>query len=62
GPGDLVDHFSFGLCEVLTTDGERLRIRDLRGPGRIREISLAMLNIGPPTTSNGKQLFRLMRK
>jgi hypothetical protein len=62
GPGDHVDHFSFGLCEVITTDGERLRIRDLRGPGRIREISLAMLNIGRPTASNGKQLFRLMRK
>lgn len=62
GPGDQVDHFSFGLCEVVTTDGERLRIRDLRGPGRIREISLAMLNISRPTASNGKQLFRLMRK
>jgi hypothetical protein len=61
-PGDLVDHFSFGLCEVVTSDGERLRIRDLRGPGRIREISLSMLNVARPTTSNNKRLFRLMRK
>ncbi|HEU4410506.1 MAG TPA: hypothetical protein VFS43_34950 [Polyangiaceae bacterium] len=61
-PGDRVDHFSFGLCEVLTSDGDRLRIRDLRGPGRVREIALAMLNIGPPTIKDGKRLFRLMRK
>jgi hypothetical protein len=61
-PGDLVDHFSFGLCEVLTSDGERLRIRDLRGPGRIREISLNMLTVSAPTTSNNKRLFRLLRK
>lgn len=61
-PGDLVDHFSFGLCEVLTSDGDRLRIRDLRGPGRVREIALGMLNIGAPTTKDGKRHFRLMRK
>jgi hypothetical protein len=61
-PGDVIDHFSFGLCEVLTSDGDRLRIRDLRGPGRVREISLGMLNIGAPTTKDGKRHFRLMRK
>lgn len=61
-PGDRVDHFSFGLCEVLMSDGERLKIRDLKGPGRIREISLSAL-IVERTKSNGpKRGFRLLRR
>jgi hypothetical protein len=60
--GDLVDHFAFGLCEVLTSDGDRLRIRDVQGPGRIREVSLSMLRVVGPTDSEGKKLFRLVRK
>jgi hypothetical protein len=60
--GDLVDHFAFGKCEVLTSDGDRLRIRDLDGPKRIREVSLAMLRVTEPTESDGKRLFRLVRK
>jgi hypothetical protein len=62
--GDLVDHFAFGLCEVLTSDGDRLRIRDVvqGGPGRIREVSLSMLRVVAPTESDGKRLFRLVRK
>jgi hypothetical protein len=60
--GDLVDHFAFGLCEVLTSDGDRLRIRDVQGPGRIREVSLSMLRVVGPTESDGKRLFRLVRK
>jgi hypothetical protein len=60
--GDLVDHFAFGKCEVLTSDGDRLRIRDIGGPNRIREVSLAMLNVQGPTEVDGKRLFRLVRK
>jgi hypothetical protein len=60
--GDLVEHFAFGRCDVLTADGERLRIRDVGGPGRVREVSLAMLKVTGPTESNGKRLFRLVRK
>jgi hypothetical protein len=60
--GDLVDHFAFGLCEVLTSDGDRLRIRDTQGPMRIREVSLSMLRVLAPTESEGKRLFRLVRK
>jgi hypothetical protein len=60
--GDLVEHFAFGKCEVLTAEGERLRIRDVGGPHRIREVSLAMLKVTGPTEANGKRLFRLVRK
>ncbi len=60
--GDLVDHFAFGLCEVVTADGDRLRIRDVPRPGRIREVSLSMLRVVGPTESDGKRLFRLVRK
>jgi len=60
--GDLVDHFAFGKCEVLTSDGDRLRIRDLAGPQRIREVSLSMLKVAEVTESEGKRLFRLARK
>jgi hypothetical protein len=60
--GDLVDHFAFGKCEVLTSDGDRLRIRDIDGPQRIREVSLSMLKVMPPTESDGKRLYRLVRK
>ncbi len=62
--GDLVDHFSFGLCEVLVDDeDDRLKIRDLKGQGRIREIVLDKLEIrGPLPGQGGKRLFRLMRK
>lgn len=60
--GDLVDHFSFGLCEVLMSDGDRLRVRDVKGPGRIREVALAALKVMPPTRQNGKRTFRLLRR
>lgn len=62
GRGDLVRHFAFGLCEVLQDTGERLKLRDLHGPGRIREIALDMLEISPPVEQNGKRVFKLSRK
>ncbi len=60
--GDRVDHFSFGLCEVLMSDGERLKIRDLKGPGRIREIALSALNVERTRSDGPKRGFRLMRR
>jgi hypothetical protein len=60
--GDLVRHFAFGLCEVLQDTGDRLKLRDMHGPGRIREIALDMLEISPPTEHNGKRTFKLSRK
>jgi hypothetical protein len=59
---DLVEHFAFGLCEVLSVAGERLVLRDLRGPGRIREIALDRLDVAGPSEHDGKRLYRLTRK
>jgi hypothetical protein len=60
--GDWVQHFAFGLCEVLTSDGDRLRIRDVEGARRVREVALAMLRVTGPTESDGKRLFHLARR
>jgi hypothetical protein len=60
--GDLVRHFAFGLCEVLQDTGDRLKLRDLNGPGRIREIALDMLEISVAPAYNGKRVFKLSRK
>ncbi len=62
GRGDLVRHFAFGLCEVLQDTGDRLKLRDLLGPGRIREIAVDMLEISPAPAHNGKRVFKLSRK
>jgi len=60
--GDYVRHFAFGLCEVLQDTGDRLKLRDVHGQGRIREIAVDMLEISPPTEHNGKRTFKLSRK
>lgn len=61
--GDLVSHFHFGECEVIGSDGERIRLRQERD-GRVREVALTMLKIEAPTTdpATGKRHFRLARK
>ncbi len=59
---DLVEHFAFGLCEVLSVAGDRLVLRDLRGPGRIREIALDRLEVTGPSEHDGKRLYRLTRR
>ena len=60
--GDLVEHFAFGRAEVLSVDGERLVLRDLYGPGRIREIALDRLTVKGPLEHDGKRLFRLDKR
>ncbi|RYZ06756.1 MAG: hypothetical protein EOO73_14490 [Myxococcales bacterium] len=60
--GDLVRHFAFGLCEVLQDTGDRLKLRDVQGQGRIREIAVDMLVISPAPDHNGKRVFKLTRK
>jgi len=61
--GDLVSHFHFGECEVIGSDGERIRLRQEKD-GRVREVALGMLKIESPTTdpASGKRHFRLSRK
>jgi predicted DNA-binding protein with PD1-like motif len=61
--GDLVSHFHFGECEVMSSDGERIRLRQVKD-GRVREVALTMLKIEAPTVdpASGKRHFRLARK
>lgn len=60
--GDLVHHFAFGWCEVLRVNGERLMLRDLKGPGRIREIIVDVLDVAGPSEKDGKRAFKLTRR
>jgi predicted DNA-binding protein with PD1-like motif len=61
-PGDVVDHFAFGVCDVLRGDGDRLHLR-VRKDGRIREIALEMLRVAPlPDAGDGKRRFKLERR
>ncbi|EYF08944.1 PPC domain-containing DNA-binding protein [Chondromyces apiculatus] len=61
--GDLVTHFHFGECEVIGSDGERIRLRQERD-GRVREVALTMLKIEAPVLDpvTGKHRFKLARK
>ena len=61
-PGDWVEHFAFGVCEVLSVTGDRLVLRDVRRSGRIREIASERLSITGPTEHQGKRLFRLLKR
>ncbi len=62
--GDIVDHFAFGRCEVMKSDGERLHIRVYKD-GRVREIALEMLRVSPldlvPGQETGRH-FKLERR
>lgn len=60
--GDLVEHFAFGLCEVLSAEGDRLMLRERGRNGRAREIRIDVLRVHPPTERDGKRLFRLSRR
>jgi predicted DNA-binding protein with PD1-like motif len=58
--GDHVEHFAFGSCEVLKSDGDRLHVR--MKDGRIREIALEMLKVTPLPPDGEKSRFKLSRK
>ncbi len=60
-PGDFVEHFAFGTCEVLRSDGDRLHLK-VGKDGRIREIALEMLRVTLLTSDGETQRYRLDRK
>ena len=61
-PGDAVDHFAFGGCDVLKSDGDRLHLRVHKG-GRVREIALAMLRVSRlDDADDGRRRFKLERR
>jgi predicted DNA-binding protein with PD1-like motif len=61
-PGDAVEHFAFGPCDVLKSDGDRLHLK-VHKDGRIREIALEMLRVSRmPDVQHGKRRFKLERR
>lgn len=61
--GDIVEHFAFGRCEVVKSDGDRLHIR-LGKDGRIKEVALEMLRVTPLPAAEGAsgKHFKLDRR
>lgn len=60
--GDVVTHFHFGRCVVISSDGERIRLQN-EGDSKVREVALSMLKIEPPTLlEDGRRHFELLRK
>jgi predicted DNA-binding protein with PD1-like motif len=62
-PGDVVEHFAFGRCEVIKSDGDRLHVR-LGKEGRVKEIALEMLRVTPLPLEEGQtsRHYKLARK
>ena len=59
---DLVNHFAFGRCIVLASDGERLKLQQ-EPSGKVREVAVSMLRIDPPQTlEDGRRVWPLVRK
>jgi predicted DNA-binding protein with PD1-like motif len=60
--GDAVDHFAFGRCDVLKSDGDRLHLK-VHKDGRIREIALNMLRVSREADGDGgRRRFKLERR
>ncbi len=59
--GDVVDHFAFGRCDVVKSDGDRLHLR-IHKDGRIREIALEMLRVTPLDGDGTGRRFKLERR
>jgi predicted DNA-binding protein with PD1-like motif len=59
--GDVVDHFAFGKCDVVKSDGDRLHLR-IHKDGRIREIALEMLRVTPLDDDGTGRRFKLERR
>ena len=59
--GDLVEHFAFGACDVVKTDGDRLHVR-LPRDQRIKEIALEMLRVTPLPPDGERKRWRLDRR
>ena len=59
--GDFVEHFAFGPCDVVKSDGDRLHVR-MHKDGRIKEIALAMLKVTPLEHPEGKRAYKLDRR
>ena len=60
--GDWVEHFAFGTCEVIKSDGDRLHLR-LGKDGKIKEIAVEMLKVTElPAGDRPCRRFKLERR
>jgi predicted DNA-binding protein with PD1-like motif len=59
--GDIAEHFAFGPCEVLRSDGDRLQVRMMRD-GKVSEIALEKLRVTTLPPDGTTQRYRLSRK
>ena len=60
--GDLVEHFAFGTCDVVKSDGDRLQVL-LHKDGRMKEIAVEMLKVTQlAQEADGRRRFKLERK
>lgn len=59
--GDTVEHFAFGTCEVVKSDGDRLHLR-VGKDGRVKEIALEMLRVTSLGTEGDMHRYRLDRR
>ncbi|HEX4477759.1 MAG TPA: hypothetical protein VH142_21870 [Polyangiaceae bacterium] len=60
--GDRLEHFVFGLCDVMVVKGERIKIRDVAPPHRLREIHIGAMKLLAPTERDGHRTFKLVKR
>ncbi len=59
---DQVEHPVFGLCDVMVVRGDRMKIRDVHGPTRVREIHLSVFKVLAPVELAGVRVFKLVKR
>ena len=59
--GDRIDHFVFGLSDVMVVQGERFKIREVGG-GKLREIHVGPFRLSKPVVRDGKRVFKLVKR
>ena len=59
--GDIAEHFAFGTCEVLRSDGDRLQVRMMKD-GKVSEIALEKLRVTALPPDGTTLRYRLSRK
>lgn len=61
--GDIATHFHFGECKIISSDGDKIRLQQLKDL-RVREVALAALRteLVRQDADTGQRHFRLQRK
>ncbi|MEZ4296578.1 MAG: DUF296 domain-containing protein [Polyangiaceae bacterium] len=61
--GDLATHFHFGECKIISSDGDKIRLQQLKDL-RVREVALSALRteLVSEDAESGQRTFQLLRK